>query len=347
MTNAILEYAKLAGQLDSKTNQLNQSLKSTTTSTTITTTTIKQTNNSNKRKRDQLASFDNEFKSSNDSLNSFNQNSLDNQVNNKIENGIIESKLNDVEQQKSEDDLINDEDCMDKKKKENLEKEDSNCSTNSARKEKQSRQVESDIGKLSEQLDNLESDLNEIKKENYESDNLETDVVLEENCAGMDLPNDDLNNNKSKREDQEIKDEQNFNDFYDTNYLNEKHRVRYFRSNSKRILIRNRNGKDKQDSIDFSSTSSSNKGTSSSSSSNSPNDTSLNGNGSDNTTALLSSTTGNDSSTFEDNLGEENRCSSTTSINSALNNGLGSLTGKLKLDSKLALNLIFENTNLN
>lgn len=340
MSNAILEYAKLAGQLDSKTNQMNKS---------STANLIKQQNNANRRKREFTSIDDSEMKGN-----------LDSKLVKSIDNGFI--KFNDVTikldtNKKQFDNDQNDNLITIKEKKVNSENKEKQVNE----LDKQQNQVERDIGKLSEQMDNLESDLklenvgieNEIIQDGENSmddcdlqdeeaksqnNDPQNDDLQNDALENGDLQNGDLDDEYRTKLDDEEKDnqnkneEQNFKSFYNTNYLNDKHNRlnKYSRSNAKRMLIRNRVKDNKNDSTDYSSTSSSNNNRTSSSS-NSPNDTSLNGN-SDNTTALLSSTTAASSSNgngspFEDNLADENRCSSTTSINSISNNRLN-LIGK-------------------
>lgn len=345
MTNAMLEYAKLASQLDNKTNQLNQSLKSSasqpTTMTISPNTTKQQQNSTNKRKREHITSVetrDSEVVSKADnSLDVDKAGALENGYKNGLLDGDEDAKIDsnsNREPNESKDGLIKLEEKSNLKNK--------------------NRQVNGgDIGKLSEQMDNLESELTNVAEngdlDNSENRDLHLDLEVNDELENDELENGDLDDHQFRVEKVENagagsnkqNEEPNFNNFYNTNHITDstKYRLsnRYSRSGAKRPPIKGRS-KDKHDKIDFttslSSASSSNNRTSSSS--NSPNNNSTNGNNSDNTTVLLSSaaassSTGNDSSTFEDNLGDENRCSSTTSMNSSSNNGL-ILTGRLFLD---------------
>lgn len=322
MSNAILEYAKLAGQLDCKTNQqLNKNAAAGTSKGQI------KPNNAaaamNRRKRE-FASMDEP--ESNGAK--------------PIENGFV-ADCKASGENKCESDEENDDGIIKEKKSHSEATKGERKASMAIKQYRVCSQVDGDIGKLSEQLDNLESDL-KAKKSDQPLD--EEDLENGGDCngeldAGSENENDDeklvnaLSNGElangladeyPAKTKESIKDgakkQTNFNSFYNTNRLNDNRLTGKYRS--KRSLIRSRSNEIGQQqsvgslagSLTGSLTGSLNNR---SSSSNSPNDGSLNTTGLSTTTAGSS---GNESFAFEDNLVDENRCSSATSINS--NNGL-------------------------
>ena len=300
MSNAILEYAKLAGQLDCKTNQQ-----------------LNKAAGTNRRKREFASVDEPEAKG----------NFVDRKHGKPVEKNEDETDGETIIKEKKSDSA-------------------------SKGERKASRQVDGDIGELSEQMDNLESDLKPKRGEEKKSNDI-GELNEEDDCKAMPsgdldgsgqendkipvnkmpmngLPNGDCleeeeqeNDEYASKEEHSTKDgekeQTDFKSFYSANRLNDKHGrpTGKYRAASKRLLIRSgSNESGQQPQSTGSSTASLNSGHRSSS--NSPND-GLNG-----TTRLLTTagSSGNDSYTFEDNLADENRCSSTTSSNSGSNNGL-------------------------
>ena len=350
MSNAIIEYAKLAGQLDSKTNQLNQSLKLNTslpTTTNLLTTKQHQQQNNNKRKREFTSINNIELKgiSNGNSSNSETMNLINSTLNKSIENGFLKLDKSEIDSTKDRKEnliTIKERICLEKKKAADYEKE--------------RHAADGDLGKLSDlKLKNddlmIEDDCELLTNGNQH--NLQNSILLLDDCKllqnGSDLNHNlvvgEINKNGidinlqngdeledadeyrtnlddcSEKGGKQNENEQNFNNFYNVNLINENHhriRFNHSRLNSKRMLIKNRSkqevvGKQNALSMDYSSSINNRKSSSSNS---------ANGNGSDNMTVPLSLANGNDSCTFEDNLADENRCSSTTSVNSGSNNGL-------------------------
>lgn len=329
MSNAILEYAKLAGQLDCKTNQQLNKIAGTSKGQTKQSAA---TAPSNRRKRE-FASLD-EIESKG--------NLQDIEAGKPVENGLPDASDGKVPAEKSDEKQEDGENVI--KEKGNLETAKTADRKGSLSGGAKLRPTDGDIGKLSEQLDNLESDL-QLKTKSEANEPLENGVPNgvpngedeermpsgEPHSAGgrvneedeklvNGLPNGDLTNGYCLEEDDEYlaktedaKDageQTDFNSFYDSNRLNDNRATGKYRPSSKR-LIRSRS---KEFGQPYPAGSLNNQ----SSSSSSPNDGSLQSNTAAPSTTAASS--GNDSYTFEDNLADENRCSSTTSINS--NNGL-------------------------
>lgn len=337
MSNAILEYAKLAGQLDCKTNQQLNKIAAASKGLTKQSAAVAAAQSTNRRKRE-FASLDE---------GELNGNLLDTKPGKPVEKGIdgLDCKLSETKpDQKQEGTNM----AVIKEKKDNLEAAKAGRKGNLSSGAKQHRRAgDGDIGKLSEQLDNLQSDL-QFKTKSEENDEPLKENGVEDDVEDEDyMPNDDLHSaggladneklmnglqngdlvNDDCLEDEDEyptkmddsakdgeKDQTDFNSFYNTNRINDKHSrtTGKYRPSSKRLLIRNLSkefGQQPTGSLNSHHRSSS---------SSSPNDGSLQGN----TAALstMAASSGNDSYSFEDNLADENRCSSTTSINS--NNGL-------------------------
>ena len=332
MSNAILEYAKLAGQLDCKTNQQLNKIASKTAVTKANNVAL----STNRRKREFASTDEIELKKGN---------FLDKKLGKPVENGF-DCKKSD----KPSDEQSNggENDSATKETKGNSEATKGERKASSA---KQYRQVDGDIGKLSEQLDSLESDLKPKNDDGDLENGEEPDCKLMvngdlhsslENEKLMNGLENDLENSLENNEEYTdkiadlVKDGKkkatDFNNFYSTNRLNDSRTTGKFKS-SKRMQIRNRSNE-----IGRPQQSAGNDGSASSS----PNDGSLNGlgslnessslNGHTTTPSITTGSSGNDSYTFEDNLADENRCSSTTSINSSSNNGM---LGKIWLDFNL------------